>query len=139
MTDAELTTLLCELLGEIDGWEWRPDGPAYTSSEVGVFYGPIGPAPDRAAGVRVYGGTDDDLEFLRWRRVQVRVRGSRNAPDGADTLADAVFAKLQGNVTTPGISRVSRQSMSPLGADQNGREERTENYLVVLDNPESVV
>jgi hypothetical protein len=28
--------------------------------------------------------------------------------------------------------------MSPAGADDNRREERTENYLVVLDNPEAL-
>jgi len=37
-----------------------------------------------------------------------------------------------------GISGVSRLSMAPAGADENGREERTENYLIILDNQEAL-
>ena len=38
---------------------------------------------------------------------------------------------------TGGINHIHRTSFGPLGADVNGREERSENYSVVLDNPEA--
>lgn len=137
MDDATLTTTICELLGALEGdWAWKEDSP-YTSSEIGVFYGQIGDTPDRAVGVRVYATTDIPLEHLSWRRVQLRHRGARDRPDGADELASATFAALQGLSRVGGISGANRMSMAPLGADQNGREERTDNYIIILDNPEA--
>ena len=137
MNDSTLTRTVCGLLGEIPGWAWRPDGPAYTASEVGVFYGAIGASPDRAAGVRVYGSDDDLVTGLAVRRVQVWVRGAPRDPSGADALADAAFGVLQGLSRREGISGISRLSMAPLGADTNGREERSDNYIVTIDNPEA--
>lgn len=138
MDDVTLTKTICTILGEIPGWAWRPDGPAYTGSEVGVFYGPIGAAPDRAVGVRVYGTTDERIEHYGWRRVQLRLRGARDQPDGADELAGLAFEALQGLSRMGGISGVSRQSMAPAGADENRREERTDNWIIILDNQEAL-
>lgn len=137
--DVELTKEVCTILGEIDGWEWRESGPAYTADEVAIFYGPIQSEPDRAVGVRVYMTAEDRINHLNWRRVQLRLRGVRGRPDGADELAAAAFAVLHGLSRRGGISDISRLSMSPLGADTNGREERTENYLIILDNQEAAL
>lgn len=136
--DVTLTKLICAELGRLSGWAWRPNGPTYTAGEVGVFYGPIAAAPDRAVGVRIYAAADERAEHYAWRRVQLRVRGARDRPDGADELAAAAFAALQGLSRVGGISGVSRQSMAPAGADENRREERTENYLIILDNEEAL-
>lgn len=138
LDDVTLTKLICTQLGALTGWEWREDGPDYASAVVGVFYGAIGPKPDQAVGVRVYAVTDNDLEHLRWRRVQLRLRGAPERPDGADTLADQAFGALQGLSRLGGISGVSRSSMAPAGADENGREERTENYIIIIDNQEAL-
>lgn len=137
MDDVTLTTLICAQLGQLPGWEWRPNGPEYTAAEVGIFYGPIGAAPDLAVGVRLYGATDERLEHYGWRRVQLRLRGARGQPQGADKLAGPALAAMEGLSRKGGISGVSRQSMTPLGADANGREERTENYIITLDNMEA--
>jgi len=137
LTDVQLTKQVCALLGEIDGWEWRETGPAYSESVVGVHYGAIKATPSRGVGVRVYLASDDLDESLSWRRMQIRFRGPRNDPTGADALADAAFARLQGLSRVGGISGISRLSMAPLGADGNGREERAENYQIILDNPEA--
>lgn len=136
MDDVALTKLICTELGTIAGWAWHENGPEYTATEVGIFYGAIGLLPDRAVGVRVYGTNDE--RHLGWRRVQLRLRGDPGRPDGADELAGIAFEVLQGFSRRGGISSISRQSMSPAGADDNRREERTENYLVVLDNPEAL-
>lgn len=145
MDDATLTRLVLAHLGRIPGWAWREDGPDYTNDEVALFYGEIGTSPDRAVGARVYGGTDAHLEHLRWRRLQLRIRGAGRQengslrPDGADELAGLALLVLPSLSLTAGsgISGVSRQSFSPLGQDANGRQERTENYTIILDNQEA--
>lgn len=136
LDDVELTMTVAEFLGDIDGWEWRPTGPAYTNAEVGVDYGAIKSDTDRRVGVRVYMTKDEPN--LSWRRVQLKFRGGRGAPQGADALADAAFARLQGLSRVGGISGISRLSMAPGGADANGREERTDNYIITLDNQEAL-
>ncbi|WP_105567129.1 minor capsid protein [Microbacterium halophytorum] len=135
MDDTTLTRLLLIYLSGVPGWEWRPAGPEYTSAEVGLFYGPIAAAPDRAIGVRVY-ATEDD-RHLSQRRVQIRFRGARGRVDGADQLASTAFAALGGLSRVDRILSATRISMAPLGADTNGRDERTDNYLITLDNLEA--
>ncbi|MFP7833133.1 minor capsid protein [Marisediminicola sp. LYQ134] len=138
MDDEQLTKTICTLLGRIPGWEWHETAAPYASTSVGVFYGPIDTTPHRAVGVRVYGTTDDKIQHLGWRRVQLRLRGGEGDPAGADRLADISFQVMVSLLNRlPGISDASRQSSAPLGADENRREERTENYLVILDNQEA--
>lgn len=135
MDDAALTLALCEMLGEVPGWHWSTT-TATPAGAVGVFYGDIPETPDRAIGVRVYGGADDPLVYQPERDAQLRIRGARNDPDDADRIAGFAFALLQGRSRIRGISWVQRSTFGPLGADTNGREERSDNYRVFLDNPE---
>lgn len=137
MDDVTLTKYICAALGDIDGWSWAETGN-YSAGVVGVFYGAIGPSPDKACGVRVYAATDNDIEHTHWRRVQLRLRGAKRRPDGADELAGQALDVLPRLSRVGGISGVSRLSMAPAGADENGREERTENYLIILDNQEAL-
>ena len=135
MDDAALTIRLCEYLARVPGWAWRPDGP-YTQDETGLFYGQIAAAPDRAVGVRVYGG-DDDIGLAE-RRVQVRFRGDPGVVDAADRMAGVAFVMLGALDRYRGVLGATRLSFLPLGADTNGREERTDNYLITLDNVEAI-
>lgn len=130
MDDSTLTKLLCALIGGIPTFDW----PEHTPTGIAVFYGRIDPSPDRAVGVRVYGS--DDERYLNQRRVQLRIRGRKEDRADADTIASVIFAVLPGLSRVGGISGIRRESMTPLGADQNGREERTENYTITLDNLE---
>lgn len=132
MDDAALTETLCALLGEVPGWSWRTSD-TYSPDEVGVFYGAIPPTPDAAVGVRVYGADDDLVTGVAYRRAQIRFRGAKGDPRGADVMAAQAFAALQGLSRTGGMSGVNRLSVAPLGADTNGREERTDNYSVLLE------
>ena len=130
MDDAALTKLVCELLGTIPGWKWGVFG----ADDVGIFYGAIGSTPDRAIGARIYGGTDESVTF---RRLQLRIRGAAHRRDGADVLAEPARVVLMGVSRWRGISGIQRESFTSLGADSNGREERTDNYLITLDNLEA--
>ena len=138
MDDEALTILICSILGEIPGWDWNLDDPdhVYASDAVVIFYGALGTEPDTAVGVRVYGTTDED--DLASRRVQLRLRGGKGRPNGADQLAAPALTTLHGVSRRGGISSIRRQSMAPAGADDNRREERTENYLIILDNLEAL-
>ena len=136
MDDADVTIAVCRVLAAECGWGWVPDGINATAP-VRLFYGPIGSAPDQAVGVTVYGGTDDLVNGLRTRRVQLMHRGADNDPADADRLAAASFAALQGLSRTSGINTAFRLSWARLGADGNGRQERSDNYQLIIDNAEA--
>ncbi len=133
MDDAQATLAVCEILGEVPGWHWSPDG-AYPDGGVAIFYGDIAERPDRAIGVRVYGGTDDPRVYQPIRRAQLRIRGARGSRDDADRIAGIAFTVLQGRARTRGLSWIERTYFGPLGADTNGREERSDNYSISIDN-----
>ena len=135
MTDRDLTIALCELLAEELGWSWSLTEP-YPAGAVGLFYGSIGETPDRAVGVRVYGGSDPRVRAPT-RSVQLLLRGRPGEPDGADALADAAFGVLHKTLRCRGILAGQRSYFGPLGADTNGREERADNYEIHLDNMEA--
>ncbi|MBW9093106.1 hypothetical protein JNB62_05375 [Microbacterium jejuense] len=137
MDDDELTFRLCEILGRIPGWVWDPTLDAFPQDSTAVFYGAVQDKPDRAVGVRVYGTEDRLTEFVAERRAQLYFRGGRGDPRGANKLAAPAFTLLQGLSRVGGISDIRRMSMAPLGADTNGREERTDNYIITLDNLEA--
>ena len=135
MNDAQLTIILCDLLGGVPGWTWSTT--PCPAGGVGVFYGAIPDSPDRAIGVRVYGGSDNSVVRAPRRRVQLRIRGRRGVVDDADQLAALAFTVLQGRSRLAGILHIERTTFGPLGADTNGREERSENYFIQLDNQEA--
>lgn len=137
MDDDTLTRRICAHLGRTPGWAYRPDGPDFAPSEVAIFYGGLGDAPARAIGVRVYGLGPGDQTYTNTRRVQLRFRGARDDPTGANRLASTAEAVMQGLSMVGGFSEVLRTSLAPLGADQNGREERSDNYIITLDNLEA--
>lgn len=136
MGDVELTKLLCTILGIVPGWEWREDGPAYTANEVGIWYRTMGADPDRAIAVTVYGGTDPTV-YEPQRRAQLHFRGARGDIAGADALADVAFLLLHERPRGQGLSSIARTSFGSLSIDDNRRAERTDNYLITLDNLEA--
>lgn len=135
MKDSELKTRLCEILGSIAGFEWSTTA-AYGTDSVGVWFGRIGDVPDRAVGVRLYGGSDDD--DLKARKAQIWVRGARGERDSADDIADAVFTRFNNLSREGGVLGIRRESMSDQGADDNDRDQRSENYTIILDNEEAL-
>ena len=137
MDDETLTNRICAIIGALPTFAWRPgdDDPLPTEAEIAVSYGTIPDAPDRAVGVRVY-STIDDPDLLS-RRVQLHIRGGRRQPFGADRIAGVLFAVLHDRPRGDGFVSIQRTSAAPLGADDNGRELRTENYLITLDNQEA--
>ena len=135
MDDVALTEQVLGILAKVPTWVYDPDADSLPADKVGLFYGAIQPNPDRAIGVRVYGSTEDDVH---WRRVQLRFRGAPYDVAGADALAGIAFTVLHELSRVGGISDIRRISAGPLGADSSAREERADNYQIILDNPEAI-
>ncbi|WP_279367335.1 phage tail terminator protein [Microbacterium testaceum] len=138
MDDADLTRWLVEQLGTIHGWLWSADDPYdFTDDVTHVFEGGIPADARRAIGARIFGGEDDDETDTKTRRVQLRSRGNEGDPNDANRVADAAFAHLRRLLREGVVSAVTRTSFDPAGVDQNGREGRTDNYLIIFDNEEA--
>lgn len=137
MDDANLTIWLCQQLGAIDGWTYDDTGAVLPKDTVAVRQGRLAATPDRGVGVRIYDGSDDPETDTKTRRAQLRARGAPGALLGADQIADAAFDRLSQLMREGVISEVIRLSFSPAGVDASKREERTDNYLIIFDNPEA--
>jgi len=127
-----LEGLAQHLAANIDGAAFRPDGPAYTTTEIGIVIGRVPAAPDRVIVLNTYPVRSGALSDITLG-LQVRVRGPKTAdPRPVQDLTDAVYELLHGaNQLTLGpalCALVWRQSWAWLGADDNGREETTSNF-----------
>ena len=136
MDTKTLVDAIATILADRTDWAWQPEGPAYTAQQTGIFYGAISDSPDQAIGITVYASLDDHVTTLTIRRAQLRFRGAQHDPAGADDLADTAFTILQGLARVAGISLITRESSAPLGADENDRQVRTDNYQIIIDNQE---
>lgn len=134
MDDIALNQLVCRILGELDGWSYLPGDGEYSEEHVAVWYLRLHGEPARGVAVRVYGG--DDSAGLKIRRVQFISRGLPNDPFGADRIAAQIYATFHEVSRADGIAYARRISFGPLGPDGNGREERSDNYELTLDNLE---
>lgn len=119
---------------------WRPDGPAYTTTEVGIVIRAIPLSPDRIITLAPYVVASPTGQADYTQGVQIRVRGTKD-PRVAEDLGDAIFDRLDSatGLTWGGIPivQVYRQSYAALGADTNGRWEISHNYYVEAMRPTS--
>lgn len=115
---------------------WRPTG-SYAADEKAITLKALPAAPDSAVALTVYDIGDDivlpDVEAM----VQLRFRASAEGPrTDVDDFADSVFTALHGARNLPVgslvIQQARRVSVAPLGADDNRREERADNYALVF-------
>lgn len=86
--------------------------------------------PDAGVAITVY-ATEDDTN-TRTRRVQFWSRGHRGDPFSADRIADDLLTALHWLHHDPVIARAQRLSFAILGLDGNDRDERTDNYQIIL-------
>lgn len=129
--DATLTEHVCQALaGAGPGWKYQTTG--YGANDVGIFYGDLGASPDAAVGVEVYATDDDPVTGTAARYVQLHFRGRRGVRRDADAMAGQAFAALHGLHHTGPVSRYVRTSSTQLGVDANGRQERADNYQIIL-------
>lgn len=115
----------------------------YTSAQTGIVLGTIPSTPDRIVALTAYPVRDDPALSDSVVGVQVRCRWGGQDPRLVDDLADLIFDYLHGKThftVGTGAAAVTivqclRQSYAPLGRDQNGRWERSDNYYVTCWRP----
>ncbi|GMA22285.1 hypothetical protein GCM10025864_44500 [Luteimicrobium album] len=125
---------VAQMLADAGVGVWRPDGPAYTASEVGIVVGRMPASPDQVLAITSYPVTSSALSDTVIG-VQVRARGPRGAdPRPVNDLTDAVYEHLHGveQLTFGGVyvAHAWRASLALLGADDAGREETSSNFYV---------
>lgn len=113
---------------------WNPDG-IYNDSDLGIYIGAI---PDTAAtgvGLIVYSDDRDRDDQSPEIRVQVRIRGDRDArPTGlchatADTIFTLLHDKSSYTLNTNTHVLLSRRHLrAPEERDENGRTTRADSY-----------
>ena len=113
---------------------YRPDS-VHPAGETAVTLKRLPTAPDRAVAVNVYDTRDDLTTPLREVMVQLRFRAP-GPLTAVDEFADSVFPLLHMrhhfDAGTVRVQRAVRRSSAPMGADDNRREERADNYALIL-------
>lgn len=133
-----LITGIAELLDVAGVGEWRPNGPGYTTSEVGILMRDVPPQPDRVITLAPYPVASPVGMADYVQGVQIRCRGTGD-PRVCEDLGDAIFDLLDSasQLKLGGVSvvQIYRQSYTSLGQDGNGRWESSSNFYVEAMRP----
>ncbi|MFD9069489.1 minor capsid protein [Streptomyces lasiicapitis] len=128
---------LARLLAEHGVGTYRPDG-FYAEGETAITDTVMPEGPDRVICLTAYPVTESAALTDTVLAVQVRTRAGPD-PREVAALDEAVFAALHASgrhtFGTARISLVWRFSAGSLGADANGRQERTSNYRLRANRP----
>lgn len=137
ITTADLVGGLARWLDDEGLADYKTDEP-YLKSDRAVTVKRFPASPDIAVAIYPYGTGDATLVPGSTFDVQLRFRGPAGDRLFADRWADEVAAKLHwkhqfllGDVH---VQRSQRVLAVPLGADDNGREERADSYELILLN-----
>ena len=117
---------------------WRPNG-VYAATDVAIFNRAVPDSPHSLVTLSTYPIADKAALATSTVALQVRTRFAGRDPRLVDTLADAIFAVLQG-LTQQRLGGVvvvqcNRQSGVSLGQDGQGRWSRTDNYYLDTFHP----
>lgn len=121
---------VAELLAAEGVGVWSPTAP-YSPGDVAIVFDELSDKPDRGIALGMYpvsdsGNTDSVVA------VQLYIRGTPGSRTDTKHTADAAFNVLHdkqgGTIGDTPLVRCWRNSGAPLGRDQNGRQESTDNY-----------
>lgn len=123
---------------------WQPTGAYAEGGLPPVFLRALGDAPDVAVALAAYGDPENEDAGLAdvVQAVQIRTRGDRD-PVTVDDLADQIWDEIHGaemlrlgtGAAQVATTLIYRRSTAALGADAQGRYERTCNYYVKASRP----
>lgn len=140
MSDVEtdLVKGIAQYLHDRGAGTYRPTG-GYMADETAIVFGEPPPAPDRVIAISVYGSVDEGQVPLSSMRVQFMCRGVPNDTLDAGEVAGGVFTHMQGlehlQCGAAHINLSQRVSRLTLGADENKRQLRSDNYRLDVDMP----
>ncbi|MDO5500422.1 MAG: minor capsid protein [Propionibacteriaceae bacterium] len=111
----------------------------YVATDTAITLKRLPASPDQAISVTLYDHEDAAYGLAdAWARVQLRFRAP-GPVTAVDDLADAAHAVLNDrhNFDMGGVrvSRARRLNVAPMGQDANRREERADNYELILRLP----
>lgn len=135
----DLLAGVAQLLEDEGVATWNPAGAYPADARRPIMMGVVPSGPDEVLTLTAYGITDDPSLSDSVHGMQVRGRAGRD-PRTVDALLDDVFDVLHGlhGVDLPGGIRLElalRRSWTPLGADDNSRHERSDNYALTVHRP----
>ncbi|AVH58381.1 MULTISPECIES: minor capsid protein [Streptomyces] len=130
---------LARLLDTAGVATYRPDG-IYAPTDTAITDTVMPDSPDRAVVLTAYDTADDPALTDCTVFVQVRTRAGTDPRAVAD-LDEAAFGVLHGlrnqQFGTAHVQLIKRENTAPMGADANGRHERTSNYTLRAQRPQS--
>jgi hypothetical protein len=118
---------------------YRPTG-IYAATETAITDTAMPDSPDRAVVLTAYDTTDDPALTDCTVFVQVRTRAGLD-PREVAALDEAAFAVLHGlrdqQLGAARVQLMKRDNTASMGADSLGRYERTSNYTLRAQRPQS--
>lgn len=110
---------------------YNAPGSPYGASDLGVTHKRLSDLPSRQISLLHYSVQANPGQAVYQGAVQVRTRGNED-PGDVDSIADAIYALLHGQdqVTSNGVyfGHIWWASGTSLGADNEGRWQRSDNY-----------
>jgi hypothetical protein len=117
---------------------WAGPDEVVTADQTLIALKRLPESPDRAIAISVY-DLDLDVELPSTGvMVQILTRAPGPADevdDLADDVIDAMHAVHHATWGSLRVARCAHQSTAPLGADDSGREERSDNFRIVTQRP----
>ena len=125
----------CEWLDAQGLATYKPGG-VYAANDKAATIKRLPSYPDNAVAVSLYSTQDATVLPNATVRIQLRFRAAKGSRTAVDEWADEVASHLhwKRNLTLGAVkvARAERINTAPMGADDNGREERADNYELIL-------
>lgn len=136
MNTTDVITGVCRWLDANEFGTYRADAP-YRPADRAITARRLPATPDWAIAVATYGQDDGLVTPDREINIQLRFRTAHEAgitavDDWADRVFDALHMRHRITMGGVRVQRVVRTLSAPLGADENGREERADSYTLLL-------
>lgn len=138
--ETDLRVGLAGLLEAAGVGVYKPGG-VYLATETAIVLGELPTSPNRAIGISLYSPVDAIKQNLTTYRAQFWIRGTPNNSLDSGDLACAIFDAIHGieGVTMGSLWLIQcyRLSALTMGIDASKRSERSDNYLVQVNTPQT--
>jgi hypothetical protein len=136
--ETDLVVGIAQYLNDHGAGAYKSTG-GYLATDTAIVFGELPTTPDRVIAITVYGSDDEGQVPLSQMRVQFMFRGEPNNTLDAGEIAGPVFDLMQGlehlQCGSAHINLAQRVSRITLGADDNKRQMRSDNYALDVDMP----